>query len=180
MQTPLEIIAGLGAPTDSCIKAIAHLKHERNPLSKHQAEQHIAAMLVSVDVPSYSTEKEANLRFLYLVQETLRLHNEGKVLEMDKVWDEANCRADQFIAEQPWSIKDYNEPNRKSTVKPTTKPEKKGRKKKGPSKGKVAEEIYLKMKDADKADVLKEIVKVTGTTPAGANTYYCAAKKKHG
>lgn len=55
-----------------------------------------------------------------------------------------------------------------------------GRKKRsGPSKGQIAESVYLEMVGAEKKDIIAKIVEKTGTTPAGANTYYCAAKKKH-
>lgn len=65
---------------------------------------------------------------------------------------------------------------------PTLKAEKKVTKKKGPSKASIAEKIYLEMKDAvqfSKADMITRIVEEAGTTPAGANTYFCAARKKH-
>lgn len=55
-----------------------------------------------------------------------------------------------------------------------------GKRRTGPSKGQVAEEVYLEMVGSDKKDIIAAIVEKTGTTPAGANTYYCAAKKKHG
>jgi len=57
---------------------------------------------------------------------------------------------------------------------------KKAKAKKGPSKGARAAEIYNSMPGAAKADVIAAIVKATGTSTAGANTYYCAARKANG
>lgn len=253
MQTPLKIIESYGAPTDSYIGAISYLKQEmRVPFTKEEYERNIAELLDVDTVPSYSNEKEAALYFHYLVQETIRVYMDGKIPEMDVVWDEVNRRAKEFIAEAPWSIKDYSttetadgeKPKRKKGAKkeaaealykklndgsndrntiidafiselnmskagattyfhnlkkkhgyagPKTAPKRKKKaaspkkpaakkvaKKKGPSKGKVAESIYIKMKGATKKDVIARIIKETGTSPAGANTYYCAAKKEHG
>lgn len=59
---------------------------------------------------------------------------------------------------------------------------KRAKKDKGPSKASIAEKIYLEMRDAEqfgKADIITRIVEEAGTTPAGANTYFCAARKKH-
>ena len=68
----------------------------------------------------------------------------------------------------------------KKNVERITKIKAKKAKKKGKSKGAVAEEVYLSMPGYVKSVVLEAIIKATGTSPAGANTYYCAAKKKHG
>lgn len=58
------------------------------------------------------------------------------------------------------------------------KKERKGRS--GPTKSSIAEQVYLRMKGFPKPDIIAAIVQESGTSPAGANTYYCACKKKHG
>jgi hypothetical protein len=50
----------------------------------------------------------------------------------------------------------------------------------GLTKGQIATAIYAEMKDKPKSEVVARIVAETGTTPAGANTYYCAARKQVG
>lgn len=255
MQTPLEIIKGFGAPTNSFIAAIHHFKFERNPLSKRDCESSIAQIIGAEQTPSYSNDKEANLYFLYVVQETVREFNKGHIPDMADVWVEAQARARRFIEENPWSIRDYateegspvdvdGQPKQKKGAKkdqaedlyrkmndgkndrnaiiqalvdevgmskagattyfhnlkktfgfsgPKTervKREKKvtepktkagGTKKAkrvGPSKGEIARRIYAEMVGASKDEVVARIIEETGTTPAGANTYYCVARKE--
>ena len=71
-------------------------------------------------------------------------------------------------------------PKRVKSIKPATEPKPKTPKKKGPSKSSIAEQVYLEMKGKPKAEILDEIVARSGTSKAGANTYYCSCKKKHG
>lgn len=249
MQTPLEIIESYGSPADSILRAIRYFRHERKPLTKIESEEGIAKLLDSDHVPSYSNEKEAEARFLYLVQETIRVYSNGLIPEMDKVWKEATRRCNVFIERSPWAIKDYGveetvdgeqpkirkgakkqiahelyqrmndgtndrnaiiealmaeadmtksgattyfhnlkkeygyagpkteRPKRSKTIAAKKAPAKKQKRSKGPSKGAIAHEVYLDMPGAEKADVIAVIIEKTGTSPAGANTYYCAAKK---
>lgn len=247
METPLQIIESYGAPTTSFIRAIMYLREEARPMSKKQMEQEIARLLGADHAPSFDNEKTARLYFHYLVQETIRAHNSGVIVEMDKVWEEAQNRAATWISKNPWSVKDYasstdanGNPRRKKGAKlegakdiyqrmndgvhtrkdiiqefidvlemtkagattyfhnmkkefgfvgpepePKVKEEKgetapapkKEKKVKGPSKGAIAKEIYNTNPNAPKEEVIKKIIEATGTTPAGANTYYCAAKK---
>jgi len=45
------------------------------------------------------------------------------------------------------------------------------------SKGSIAERVFLDMPGASKSEIVTRIVAEANTTPAGANTYYCAAKR---
>lgn len=73
-------------------------------------------------------------------------------------------------------------PNSTTTTTATpTEPGKRGRKPEGKmSKAKIAEQVYLRMKGQPKKEILAVIVEESGTTPAGANTYYCMWKKEYG
>lgn len=253
MQTPLEIIAGYGAPTNSYLAAIKHFG-ERESLPKQVCESRIAEIIGAEIAPSLSNEKEANLYFLYTIQETVRAFQGATIPEMADVWDEAQSRAKKFIETHPWTIKEYNnesvdpitnQPKQRKGAKkeqseelykemndgkndrvaiiqafmdqlgmskagattyfhnlkktfgyagpvtekrkrekkaevPKPKSAAKKAKRSGPSKGELARRIYTEMKGSPKADIVARIVEETGTTPAGANTYYCAAKKEHG
>lgn len=46
-------------------------------------------------------------------------------------------------------------------------------------KGVKAVQIYLEMKGSPKADIIARIIQETGTTPQGANTYFCKAQKDY-
>jgi hypothetical protein len=50
----------------------------------------------------------------------------------------------------------------------------------GKSKSKIAKEIYIKMKGQPRKDIITAITNEAETSPAGANTYYCKAKKEVG
>lgn len=255
MKTPLEVIKGYGAPTDSFIAAMNFFRYQKAPMTKQQHESGIVEIIGVPSIPPFATDKEAEVYFLYTVQETIRAHQTGVIPDMDEVWNNTFDRATKFIVENPWCFKDYSEEDpildedgnvipkskkgekkewtedlykkmndgtndsrtiiqafitelglskgcattyfhnlkkehkfkgpkterkkkEKKEVEPKLVVEKK-KKEKGISKGKVAEQIYLSMPGADKADVIAAIVKATGTSPAGANTYYCQAKKAH-
>lgn len=49
---------------------------------------------------------------------------------------------------------------------------------KGPTKAQIAREVYQSMIGEPKEKIIAEIVARAGTTPAGANTYYCSCKKE--
>lgn len=254
MQTPIQIIETYGAPTNSFTAAVHHFKFERAPLSKSECEAGIAQIVGADQHPTYRNAKEANLYFLYVVQETVRAFNGGVVPEMADIWEVAQRRAVNFITDNPWAIKDYTsdegddvvdgQPKQKKGAKkdqaealyrkmndgkndrntiiqalvdevgmskagattyfhnlkktvgfsgPKTekvKREKKvvevkpkgnetGRvKKSGPSKGEVAKRIYAEMVGSPKDEIIARIVEETGTTVAGANTYFCMARKE--
>jgi len=58
--------------------------------------------------------------------------------------------------------------------------EKKPKKDKSPTKAEQARQIYTALKGRPKDEIISEIVKKTGTSKAGANTYYCSCKKEYG
>lgn len=259
MQTPLEIIESYGAPTNSFIAAVNYFRYERGALSKEEHESGIANIIGTEITPTFTNEKEAEMYFLYAVQETIRAFSGGNIPDMSDVWSEVQRRATHFINENPWSIKTYaseeeviedaegnktvkvkrkkgakkeqsaaiykklndgtndrntiidafindlgmskagattyfhnlkkkfgyagpkvEKPKREKKVVADKPKAKKATRKKGPSKGAIASEVYASMPGADKADVIAKIIEKTGTSPAGANTYYCAAKKELG
>lgn len=51
---------------------------------------------------------------------------------------------------------------------------------KGPTKSSIAEQVYLQNPNLDKKQLVQLISQQANTSLAGANTYYCACKKKHG
>ena len=245
MLTPLEVIASFGAPTDSYIQAIHHFRRKSTPMSRDQHIQGIAdilgadAFLFSPDV----NDKEVELQFLYVVQETIRAFNTGTIPEMDEVWKEAFRRKVEYIQITPWAIKTYEgeededgnvvvkvdkkqmsedlylkmndgEHTRTDIIdafveqvelsKPgattyfhnlkkihgfsgpsSVRTTKSGgtikgstvKGKKGPTKTEIAVAIVKELPDASKEDIIARIVEEANTTPAGANTYYCSAKK---
>ena len=67
--------------------------------------------------------------------------------------------------------------NKKSGATSIARPASKGR---GPSKGAVAKTIYAEMKGQPKEAIINTIIQKTGTSKAGANTYFCAARKELG
>lgn len=54
-----------------------------------------------------------------------------------------------------------------------------GTKERKQTKQQIAEQVYLDMKGKDKKEIIAAIIEKTGTTPSGANTYFCSIKKKH-
>lgn len=77
--------------------------------------------------------------------------------------------------------KTEQKPREKNAVTPKpTAPKKERKRRSGPTKSSIAEQVYLRMKGSPKPDIIAAIVQESGTSPAGANTYYCASKKKHG
>ncbi len=256
MKTPLEIIESYGSPTDSYIAAVTYFRYERSPLTKEEHEQGIADILGSDTAAVFDTEKEAEVWFMYTVQETIRAFSGDAIPDLDEVWAEVQRRVGKFMTDMPWAMKDYsseiediddegktvvkqkkgakkeqaialynklndgtNDRNvivtafmdeigmskagattyfhnfrkeygfsgpktervkRQKKAATTKKPVAKKAKKKGPTKGQIAREVYASMPGADKKDIIAAIVEQAGTTPAGANTYYCAAKKEAG
>lgn len=67
---------------------------------------------------------------------------------------------------------------RKEKSGPVAPPRKKTLARKGPTKAEIAGSVYNEMKSESKEKIIEEIIKRTGTTKAGANTYYCSCKKK--
>lgn len=259
MRTPLEIIADYGVPTTSYLRAIQAFNDDEKPivLRKEQYEKGIADIVGGDHPPSYSNEKEARIYFLYVVQETIRAFSQGTIPEMDVVWEDAQNRAKNMIANQPWAIKDYaaedtgepkldaagNPKKRKGAKKdeaealyrrmndgkndrvaiinalveevgmskpgattyfhnlkkqfgfagpnaekpvrvkkavPQPTPKKTKQKRSGPTKSQLAKQIYTSLKGRPKEEIIAEIVAQTGTSRAGANTYYCSCKKELG
>lgn len=245
MLSPLQVIESLGSSTTSVFNAVDHFRRESIPLTKLQNEQAIADIIGSDDLPNYSNIKEASLFFLYVVQETIVSFRSGDIPDMNNIWANAQFRCKAFIAENPWSIKEYasdesinedgvrlkkgakkdmaealyNELNdgtnertviinafindlemtkagattyfhnlkkkfgfnapanttptrKKSTVTSTKKVSTKK-----VSKGQIAQTIYQEMAGSSKSDIVERIAKEANTSKAGANTYYCAAKK---
>lgn len=264
MRTPLEVIAGYGVSTTSYIRAIQQFNDLDHSiiLKKEQYEKGIADIVGGDHPPSFSSEKEARIYFLYVIQETIRSFSQGTIPEMDHVWEDAQRRAKQMIINQPWAVKDYcaddegepkldaagNPKKRKGakkdeaealykrmndgnndrtaiiaalidevgmskagattyfhnlkkqfgfsgpkTEKPKrqrktqipserslSKPTKNVSRKGGPTKAEIAKQIYTSLRGRSKEDVIAEIIAKTGTSKAGANTYYCSCKRELG
>lgn len=253
MQTPLEIIEEFGCPTDSYIRAVHYFRQDYRDLSKVEHEKVIADIIGGDHAPSYDTEKEAELYFLYTVQETVRAFLGGTIPEMSDVWETVQHNMKEFMGKNPWCVKDYQSkltteadketPRRKKGAKgakareiyiglndgkndrptiiqamidqagmtkagattyfhnfkkeygftgPKTErpkrekkqtasaPKTKGKKRSGPTKGQLAREVYIEMKGSPKKDIIARMVEYAGTSPPGANTYYCACKKELG
>ena len=255
MKTPLQVIESYGAPINSFIKTVLFFREQLEQFPQEEYENNIKEIVGSEEAPKFSSTKEAELFFLYTVQETVRAFSKAEIPDMSEVWNDAKHRAETFITEHPWAVKEYDtdnneteydddgnviqkikkgakkeraetlyknmndgsnrkkdiidalmteldmsksgattyfynlkkqfgfsgpKPVKKPKVKKETSPQisPKPKKIKGPSKGSMAREIYLKLKDQPKEIIVEEIIKQTGTSPAGANTYYCAAKKE--
>jgi hypothetical protein len=258
MRTPLEIIADYGVSTTSYIQAIQQFNNIDHPIvmEKSQYEESINEIIGGDTPPTFSSDKEARIYFLYVVQETIRAFGQGIIPDMADVWVEAQRRAKIMIQEQPWAIKEYNtettgEPKLDAAGNPKKRkgakkveaealykrmndgqndrnaiidaliadvglskpgattyfhnlkkqfgyagpePVKKKAKKKlsapstpkstkkviRPSKSEQARRIYTDLRGRPKEEVIAQIIKQTGTSPGGANTYYCSCKKELG
>lgn len=75
----------------------------------------------------------------------------------------------------PKTEKKKRKPKVKADPKPKTE-----KKKRGPTKKQQAVEIYTRLKGQPKDVVMAEIMQQTGTTKAGANTYYCSCRNELG
>lgn len=246
MKTPIQIIEDFGAPTNSYIKCVLFFRSEEGPvLSKEEHEKGIADIIGAETPPTFETEKESQLYFLYAVQETVRAFLGPTVPDMDEIWTIAHNKCTTFIKENPWCLiedseegegkskvqkkdrardlykklndgvstrktiietlmkeldmskagattyfhnmkKKYGYKNPESSKKPNEKTAHATHITRGSvpntknSKRAIATQIYTDMRGSDKKSVIKEIVRQTGTSPAGANTYYCSAKKQTG
>lgn len=240
MQGPLQFISEeYGVPVNTFSGAVLSLTDRE--MEKAAYEDGIAKIIGLSPTPTYSSQAEARVYFLYSVQETIRELNMGHIPDMEQLWKDVQTKAQNYILENPWVLKKFDEAQ--VTTNESTAPQKYGckrdqaealyeelnggqnsrtdiinafidelemskagattyfhnlRKKhgfegdsatttkngstvtttKGPSKGKIAEDIYATMKGGEKQDIINEIIKQTGTSKAGANTYYCAARKK--
>ncbi len=246
MSPALEAIASYGASTTSYLDAVYFFRHERKPMTR---EQHLqgAYDILGMDKDQFTgNDKEAELLFLYTVQETIRATQAEENPDIADVRMAVSTRLVNFIKDNPWSIKEYDtvededgevspkkkgakkvmaedlyirmndgtndriaiinamieeldmtksgattyfhnlkkvhgfdgpKTEKKRVAKKAAAPVKAAPKKKGPSKGQIAKDIFASMPGADKSEVIARIVAETGTSPAGANTYYCAAKR---
>ena len=169
MQTPLQVIEGLGAPITSHIAAIQYLNEEHRWLTKTQYEDAIIDIVGIEDGhPTLSNEKESRILFLYVVQETIRAFSHPEVPDMDVVFNNAIQHYEKFVAENPWSIKIY-ESAPKLDADGNVKP-KKGAKKE------MAESLFKENKNKSKQEIMDIFMEQVGMTPAGASTYYYNCK----
>jgi len=188
MKAPLEVIADYGIPTTSWLEATSYvttadedIDYQRPGIgtqTKEEYERRVAEVLGLDAVPEYDSQKIARIYFGYTVQETVRNFNSGDRIDMEWLWDDINRRAQTFIVEHPWAVKEYvsededGEPKLDAAGNPK---QKKGAKKE------LAKKVWED--NADKQTTLKRkewialLCEEVGLTPAGASTYYANLKK---
>ena len=181
MNTPLEIITSYNVPTSSYIRAIQTLNDADCPIlfSKEQYEKNIAEIIGAEIAPTFSSEKEARIYFLYTVQETIRAFNfSASIPDMESVWKNIQLRASKLIQEQPWLVKDYSadtdgEPKVDAAGNPVRR---KGAKKE------ECEILYQQLNDGvnTRVDIIASLMEEVGMTKPGATTYFHNMKKKFG
>lgn len=185
-NTPLGVIESFGAPTSSYLGAVNYFRYDRweefqKPnLSQDQMEQGIADIIGIESPPRFDNPKEAELYFLYTVQETVRAFLGPDVPDMADVWEQVQQNASKLIKNNPWSIKDY------SDYQPTDKEPKldatgKPKKKKGVKK-QMAKEIYFRLNDGtnDRLAIIGAFINDIGMSKAGATTYFHDMKAEYG
>jgi hypothetical protein len=187
MKAPLEVIADYGIPTNSWLDATQYvttadedISYQRpgiGTLPKEEYEKRIAEVLGLDAVPEYESQKIARIYFGYTVQETIRNFQVG-VPDMEWLWNDINQRAEKFMIEHPWAIKEYvnededGEPKLDAAGNPK---QRKGAKKE------LAKKVWADNADKQATMPRKEWIALlceeVGLTPAGASTYYANLKK---
>jgi len=185
LKSPLRVITDLGIPTDSIIHAVQHIQsqdetHHYNifgPYSQQEYEQMITEIMGLEDTPTYDSWKIARVYFGYTVQETLRVFNTGERPDMDDLWIEINRRAEHFMKNQPWAIKDYAaeaaEEDQKLDASGNPK-QKKGAKKEAAKR--VWDDNFDKQKTMARKEWIALLCEEVGLSPAAASTYYANLK----
>ena len=170
MKTPIEVIQGFGAPTDSYIRAIGYF-NEQPMMNKEQYERGYADVVGVEDVVVFDTFQHARFYFLYAVQETIRVAA-TTIPDMAEIADDVDRRVKALEAKHPEMFKDYETAEVKMDA--TGKPKPKKGAKKDLAKKVYAEKIEgMNLKRKDAIAILAEEV---GLTPAGASTYYANLK----
>ncbi len=185
LKSPLRVITDLGIPTDSIIHAVQHIQsqdetHHYNifgPYSQQEYEQMITEIMGLDETPTYDSWKIARVYFGYTVQETLRMFNTGDRPDIDELWIEINRRAEHFMKDQPWAIKDYTaeaaEDNQKLDASGNPK-QKKGAKKDAAKK--LWDENPDKQTTLARKEWIAMLCEEVGLSSAAASTYYANLK----
>lgn len=185
LKTPMRVITDLGIPTDSIVHAVQHIQSQEDthhyntfgPYSQQEYEEMITEIIGLDTTPSYASWKIARIYFGYTVQETLQAFNTGDVPDIEHLWDVINTRAEYFMKDQPWAIKEYttddsdDEQNLDAAGNPK---QKKGAKKE------AAKRVWNDNPDKQKSMSRKEWIALlcdeVGLSPAAASTYYANLK----
>jgi len=185
LKSPMRVITDLGIPTDSIIHAVQHIQsqdetHHYNifgPYSQQQYEKMITKIMGLDATPSYDSWKIARIYFGYTVQETLQAFNSGDIPDMDELWKTINSRAEYFMKDHPWAVKEYVTENLDEEQKLDASGNPK--QKKG-AKKEAAKKIWNNNPDKQKTMARKEWIALlceeVGLSPAAASTYYANLK----
>lgn len=185
LKSPLRVITDLGIPTDSIIHAVQHIQsqdetHHYNifgPYSQQQYEEMITEIMGLDVTPSYDSWKIARVYFGYTVQETLCAFNTGDRPDIDELWKTINSRAEYFMKDQPWAVKEYVTENLDEEQKLDASGNPK--QKKG-AKKEAAKKIWNNNPDKQQSMTRKEWIALlceeVGLSPAAASTYYANLK----
>lgn len=98
--SPISTLQKLGIPTHSYIVAAQAAGAMRFSCDQGKYEQMIA--LILGDHFETASLPQAQMLFGYLVQEIVRFDLQDKVIDLDAIFDIANERACEFVANQPW------------------------------------------------------------------------------
>ncbi len=185
LKTPMRVITDLGIPTDSIVHAVQHIQaqedtHHYNtfgPYSQQEYEKMITEIMGLDVTPSYPSWKIARVYFGYTIQETLKAFNTGDIPDMNHLWDVVNGRAEYFMKEYRWAVKEYEVDNSDEDQKldaAGNPKQKKGAKKE------AAKRVWNNNPDKQTSMTRKEWIALlcdeVGLSPAAASTYYANLK----
>lgn len=170
MKTPLEVIKGFGAPTDSYIAAVGFF-NEKPMMTKEEYERGYSEIIYGEGTVEFLTHKHARFFFLYAVQETIRV-SQHAVPDMDEIAKDVEFRVNALEAKHPEMFKDYETGEVKMDA--TGKPKPKKGAKKDHAKRVYADEIHGR--GLSRKDAIALLAEKVGLTVAGASTYYANLK----
>lgn len=176
----IEQLEAWGLPTTSDVAAIqAARNHDpasgliwTEEPSKEEMESRVAILLGHKEPPKFDNTKTARIAYGYAIQETINTKgNPDWVTIMDKM--------EKFIADSPWSVKDYEVFSHDSDAPPKLDAMGVPKKKKGAKKA-LAIEVYNREKltdpDRSRKDWIELLMEEVGLSKAGASTYYASLK----
>lgn len=175
MQNLIVGVRDLNIPTDSFIQA-GHAVTTRFVYDNKRDYESQIELLLGKPVPTRSVV-EAKVLFGYLIQETVRMHNEGFVVHAEEGIEAARKKTDEFFKKNPWNdpvVIAQNELNEESSSSVAPKRVPRGS---GGSKKDRCLFMYNAAEDKTPKVIIEMFMKELDLSKAGATTYEYNCRK---